>query len=194
MAGPAGNSRSRRVRRAARVLVVALAAGCSVPGAQPHPGARPHPDTQPHPDAQPQAVAQPHRGTQPPGQILAAYQRFWLVAQRLDQQPPAHWPDLLAPVAAEPLLSRLLAALAGRVRAGYRQYGEVRVRPRLVAVHPDRASVLDCQDAGGAGEIDTATGLPTEVGAQRTPVAATLVRGSDAGWRVSDARYLPGDC
>jgi hypothetical protein len=129
-----------------------------------------------------------------PAPILAAYGRFWSVAQRLDQHPVPRWRPLLAPVAADPLLGRVLAALAGRVRAGYREFGEVRVHPRLVAAGPRRASVLDCQDAGGAGEMDEATGLPTEVGNPRTPVAATLVRGADAAWRVADARYLPGGC
>jgi hypothetical protein len=126
--------------------------------------------------------------------VLTAYRRFWRVAQHLDAHPQPQWAALLGPVAAEPLLSRLLAALRDRLRAGYRQFGDVRPRPVVVQLAADHAAVLDCQDAAAAGEIDTATGLPANTGQPRTPVAAALTRGADGRWRVSDARYLDGTC
>ena len=201
MADQAGHRVVLGLRPAVPVLAVVLVAGCSAPSARPGPTgpapaapgpARTSPSQVP-PARSPSVVlgADPDRA---PAPILAAYGRFWAVAQRLDRKPVARWRPLLAPVAADPLLSRVLAALAGRVQAGYRQFGEVRVHPRLVAAAPERASVLDCQDASRAGEMDLVTGLPAEVGAPRTPVAATLVRRADATWRVAEARYLPGGC
>jgi hypothetical protein len=193
VADQAGTASFPRVRRAVPVLAAALIAGCSAPAARPGPVGPVGPvATVPGPVPAATGVVVGSEPDRAP--ILAAYGRFWAVAQRLDRNPVARWRPLLAPLAADPLLSRVLAALAGRVQAGYRQFGEVRVHPRLVAAAPERASVLDCQDASGAGEMDEATGLPTEVGAPRTPVAATLVRGADAAWRVADARYLPGGC
>jgi hypothetical protein len=126
--------------------------------------------------------------------VVAAYLRFWQVAQHVDAHPQSQWAYLLAPVVAEPLLSRLTAALRARIQAGYRQFGDVRPRPALVELAAGHASVVDCQDASASGEIDTSTGLPTNIGQPRTPVAATLSRGADGRWRVSDARYLDGGC
>ncbi len=97
-------------------------------------------------------------------------------------------------VAAEPLLTRLIDGLQARIRAGYRQYGDVTPHVQVIEVHGGRASVLDCQDASRAGEVDIATGLPTNLGRARTPVAATLIQGSEGRWRVSDARYLDEEC
>jgi hypothetical protein len=128
------------------------------------------------------------------GQIRSAYQRFWQIAQHVDQQPPGQWRTLLGVVVAEPLLTRLIDGLQVRIRAGYRQYGDVIPHVRVIEVRGGRASVLDCQDASRAGEVDLATGLPTNLGRARTPIAATLIQGSERRWRVSDARYLDEDC
>jgi hypothetical protein len=126
--------------------------------------------------------------------VDAAYRRFWDIAQTLDQHPEDQWRALLSQVAAEPVLTRILDGLQSRTRAGYRQFGVVVPRAVVVDLSGDRASVLDCQDASRSGEIDTATGLVATVGRPRTPVSASLVRGGDGRWRVSEARYLDGDC
>jgi hypothetical protein len=101
---------------------------------------------------------------------------------------------LLAAVAAEPLLSRVLNGLDAQLTRGIRQYGLVKPRPRVVGLTARSASVVDCQDASGSGVLDVDTGLPRSRGADRTPVSAALVRGADGVWRVSEARYLDGPC
>ena len=126
--------------------------------------------------------------------VLAAYRRFWTVAESLRSRPPATWRSALAEVAAEPLLSRVHSGLLAERESGVEEYGSVVPQPRVVALDGHRAAVVDCQDASGSGEIDAATGLPRSVGSARTPVSATLVRGRDGRWRVSDARYLDGGC
>jgi hypothetical protein len=125
---------------------------------------------------------------------LADYRRFWLVAQQLDRWPENEWPSRLSQVAADPLLTRVQDGLRSQVETGYRQFGNVITRPVLVDLTGNRASLLDCQDASRSGELNSSTGEVTDVGRPRTPVAATLLRGADGRWRVTDARYLTNDC
>jgi len=128
------------------------------------------------------------------GRIEAAYRRFWTVTATIGTLPTYRWRAALSTVAIDPLLSRVYDGIEANYKAGIREYGVVRPRPTVVSVGGGRASVLDCQDASMAGEIDADTGLPKTVGSPRTPVAATLVRGTDGTWRLSDARYLDGPC
>lgn len=125
---------------------------------------------------------------------VVAYLRFWSVASTVDSQPRPRWRTLLAAVAVEPLLSRVLSGLDAQLAGGGRQYGVVRPRPVIVAQTTRSASVVDCQDASGSGVLDIDTGLPRSRGAARTAVSATLLRSPDGTWRVSDARYLDGPC
>jgi hypothetical protein len=126
--------------------------------------------------------------------VLAAYDRFWLVASTVDSEPEWRWPALLAAVAADPLLPRLLAGMRGQAAAGIRQFGTVVTRPTVVRLVGARASVVDCQDASRSGVADARTGLPSSVGSPRTPVSAVLARDRRGVWRVSEARYLEGPC
>jgi hypothetical protein len=122
-----------------------------------------------------------------------AYRQFWIVAQTLDRHPEAQWRPLLSQVAGEPVLTRILDGLHSRVDDGYHQYGTVSPAP-TIEVDGAHATVLDCQDASRSGELDSDSGLATNVGRPRTPVTAALTLGPDHHWRVTDARYLPGDC
>jgi len=129
-----------------------------------------------------------------PAVIEAAYRRFWTVIATLDTLPTPQWRAVLSTVATDPLLTRVHDGIEANYKAGIREYGVVHPRPSVVSMGGGRASVLDCQDASMSGEIDTDTGLPKTVGNARTPVAATLVRGPDGTWRLSEARYLDGSC
>jgi len=125
---------------------------------------------------------------------LAAYRSFWSAASTVDSRPEGLWRAILGEVAAEPLLTRVLAGLRAEAVAGHRQYGMALPRPTVVRAERGRASIVDRQDASGSGVLDAATGLPVSVGAPRTPIAASLVRDRWGMWRVSDARYLQGPC
>ena len=122
------------------------------------------------------------------------YRRFWVVAYTLDAHPVTEWSSRLGTVATEPLLPKLLDALRAQRASGIREYG--RVLPRLVTVEiqGDVATIFDCQDASGAGEAQTDTGLPKTVGNARTPIAASMRRGPDGEWRVSEAKELDRSC
>jgi hypothetical protein len=182
-------------QRRANALVIVMAAAvvaCAAPPPRSLPPAAPPATTAR--TAPGSAAAGRPVGTPDLQAVEQAYRRFWDVAQDLDQNPEDHWRTALADVAADPVLSRILDGLHRRVRAGYRQYGTVVPHLTVVELGARRASVLDCQDASATGEIDTSTGLLTNRGRAHTPITATLTRGDDARWRLTDASYLPGDC
>jgi hypothetical protein len=126
--------------------------------------------------------------------VAAAYQRFWSTVYDLDDQPLDQWAGMLAAVTTTPLFPRLLAGMQAQHESGIREYGTVRTHPVTIQVHGDTATLLDCQDASGAGEAHIDTGLPTTVGQSRTPFAAALRRGTDRRWRVADAQQLDDTC
>lgn len=126
--------------------------------------------------------------------VERAYRKFWTVAQAVDRQPPARWRPILATVAGEPLLDDLLDNLASNRDHGTVQYGTVTPRATVAQLLADRASVVDCQDASGSGEVDRETGAIQRIGAARTSVTAVLQRGADGVWRVTEARYRPDPC
>lgn len=136
----------------------------------------------------------------PPGRssdlsgVVLAYRRFWAVAQTVDQRPPGQWRPILAQVAGEPLLDQLLNGFTAARAHGTIQYGTVDPRPTVADLTTDRASIIDCQDASGSGEIDRYTGTVQKVGSARTLVAAVVTRDHTDRWVVTDARYLPGSC
>lgn len=123
-----------------------------------------------------------------------AYLHFWSVAYALDAYPVAEWPRRLGAVTTDPLFPRLLDALRAQHASGIREYGQVSPRLQTVEVHGDLATVLDCQDASGAGEAYADTGTPKTAGHARTPIAASLRRSPDGRWKVSTAKELDSTC
>jgi hypothetical protein len=126
--------------------------------------------------------------------IERAYRRFWTVAATLPDLPPARWLPALSTVATDPLLTQVYEGLQAQRRAGRRDFGTVVPHPRVVGLTGRTASLVDCQDASGSGELDLDSGLPTSVGAARTPLAATLRYGPGERWRVYALRYLDTEC
>lgn len=131
---------------------------------------------------------------EPAQEVLRAYERFWAVAQVIDRQPAGRWRAVLSTVAGEPLLDQLLDGLRGQRSRGQRQYGTVRLRPRVVDLSGTRAVVADCQDASGSGLLSESTGTVEEVGSARTPFAAVLLRDRAGTWLVAMAQYLRDGC
>jgi hypothetical protein len=140
----------------------------------------------------PQAPTTRPTGAQP--EVEAAYRRFWQVAQTLDQHPESTWRPLLSQVAADPLLTDVLDGLHASTAAGYRQWGSLVLRPTIAELTATRATIVDCQDGSHSGELDTATGLATNVGQSRTAITATLAKDATGHWRVTTARYLSAQC
>lgn len=125
--------------------------------------------------------------------VLEADLRFWEVAQSVDGRPDSQWRAVLSTVAGQPLLDELLDGLQAQHERGIRQYGSVVPRPTVVYLEPQRATVVDCQDASRSGEVDHDTGAVRKVGSARTPVSAVL-RKEGGAWLVTEARYLDDPC
>jgi hypothetical protein len=127
--------------------------------------------------------------------VEAAYRRFWAVSWSIDKQPSARWRSILASVATEPVLTRLVERTGLQVRNGITRYGQVIPHPTVSPINGARTvTVRDCQDAHAAGQADRRTGEAKTVGVARSPVVGALVRGPDGVWRVSDIRYTEGTC
>jgi hypothetical protein len=126
--------------------------------------------------------------------VEAAYRRFWVVSWRLDANPEARWRPVLAAVAADPELTRVLEGTRAQKRQGITRYGQVVSRPTVISVSGATARVRDCQGADKSGQADARTGRRTTVGVARNPLAGSLARGADGQWRVTDIRFPGGRC
>ncbi len=173
----AGRSRPRQVRpggrahRCAPVPAVLLAVGlllsaCGTARSAGRPTAPP--SGGPPRASTPAPLGGPAASAGTSAAVEAAYRRFWAVADDIDSRPPDLWRSILATVAADPLLSRLVDGLLAQRAAGRRQYGQVVPHPTVVGLTNRAASVLDCQDASRSGEADADCGLPATVGSLRT--------------------------
>lgn len=184
---PVGRTTSRWAVGVVAVAVVSVS-GCdgSVQGGPSTPSA---PGTTP-----PQSSESSSTSTNERAAVEAAYRLFWSVSWDVDKQPPARWRSLLASVSVDPQLTRLYAGTKAQRAAGIRLYGQVVPRPSVGRIAGGRAEVTDCQDASHAGQADARTGAPKTVGVARAPVTASVVRGSDGGWRVAEVRYRGGSC
>ena len=128
-------------------------------------------------------------------QVEAVYRRYWTVGRYFDQQyRQADWRRVLSSVAADPLLSLVLAQAATQKRSGIKLYGQVVVHPTVVKQSGEQMLVKDCQDASHAGQADASTGKPRTVGVARNPVTATVRRGSDGHWRLTALTFPGGAC
>jgi hypothetical protein len=128
--------------------------------------------------------------------VVAAYRGYWRLAAVFDSRyPQVRWRTVLSAVAVDPLLSRAVSAARVQHTNGIAVYGQVVPRPTVLAVNGrPRATVRDCADGSHAGQADAATGRHRTVGAARLPVVATVVRGRDGRWRVSDLSFPGGRC
>lgn len=162
------------------------------------------PSPAPTPTAAPTAVASPASPTpaatpsllpSPEEQaLLAQYRGFWDNLAVAAAQPPQPRRELLSRYAVAPALERILLTQQQQDARGERMYG-VNV-PNVVdlQIKGDTASVLDCQDATGAGYKDIQTGELKTAGVNPNPVRVGLLQGSDRLWRVSTIDFVDEGC
>jgi hypothetical protein len=164
------------------VVVLALAtASCTSPQ---QPGLPPR---QPTSDTKSTAAA-------PEAAVRTAYDEYWRVEHTVMQLPESEWSATVGRVAAEPQLSRVVEGLRSLRSQSVTLYGSVTSRVSSVDITGSRATLRDCQDASKAGQADSASGKPKTVGVVRSPIEATLERGSDGSWRVTGVAYPGGTC
>jgi hypothetical protein len=145
------------------------------------------PPRQPTSDTSSTAVA-------PDAAIRAAYDEYWRVEHTVLQLPESQWPATIGKVAAEPQLSRVVDGLRSLRSQSITLYGSVTSRVSSVDIAGSRATLRDCQDASKAGQADATSGKPKTVGVARSPIEATLERGTDGSWRVTGVTYPGGTC
>jgi hypothetical protein len=128
--------------------------------------------------------------------VAAAYQQFWDLQVRFDSAyPEDQWRAVLSSVTADPELTRSVDGALVQKRNGIKAYGWIGTHPVVSPINgANTAAIKDCQDASHAGQADARTGAPRSVGIKNMPVTATLLRGADGRWRVSDVRYPGGRC
>lgn len=190
-AAAGGGTRRRRLRgqRAAWIVLVATAAavtGCSSSGNL----------AQPLPTESPVAAASRSANASPATAALQQYRAFWAMLPSVSAAPAARRPAMLAPYAADPELSSLLAGMRAGDRQGTVFYGDDVPRPTVasLSVAQKVAVIHDCQDSSHAGNEDSRTGRKLTVGVARHLVFATMDLGPDGTWRVASVSYENATC
>lgn len=88
-------------------------------------------------------------------------------------------------LATDPELTRVMGGMAASTQAGEVFYGEDIIRPMIVSVVGDVATIADCQDTSNHGRERLATGEKVTVGVKNTLANITMKRGADGVWRVA---------
>jgi hypothetical protein len=182
-------------RRLVGLMVVGtvLLAACERGESAPAGSARP---SLPGSTASGTSAATPTTGAAEQAAVERAYREFWRLQAVFDSRyPESQWRQVLGRVAVDPELTRSVSGARLQHRQGIRVYGQVYPRPTVLPVNGRAlATVRDCADASHAGQAEASTGRPRSVGIARMPLLATLVRGGDGRWRVSDLRFPGGAC
>ncbi|GAA2779271.1 hypothetical protein [Crossiella cryophila] len=178
-----------------RYLLCRAAASMLVPGLLLASACTPKNSAVPQPKPpQTSSASPPSTSSDPSSSIRSAYQEFWQVAGTIDKQPESEWQSRMSTVAADPQLRRTVQGLGLLREQAVVLYGSTTARITSVELDGDRATVQDCQDGSKAGQADAKTGKPKTVGVERNPVTATMQRGTDGRWRVSDVVFGGGAC
>src|SRR6266568_5977035 len=120
------STRTRRLtvarRAAAAAATAAVLAGCTASR-----GAGPQPAATTGPSARATSATATPASTEAAARLAAeqAYARFWPVAWDIDKSPQPRWRPLLAAVATDPVLTRLLSTAGIQARQGITRYGMV---------------------------------------------------------------------
>lgn len=125
-----------------------------------------------------------------------AYTSYFPVLKAAGNVPAQQARAMLAPLAAQPYLSRVLRQIAAYRARGERAWGQVAVHIMRTVVNGAAATVWDCQDASGAALASARTGavIRGTAGRPRTFLVATLTRGGDGRWRLTALAHPDTSC
>jgi hypothetical protein len=174
---------------ATAISAAALVAGCGGQASVPLPS---HSPSMPAPAASP-PPADTDSARQ---QVIAAYTAFFPASETAEAAAPARAQAILAPYAAQPYLSNVLAQMAGYRARGETARGYVVPHVTKVTITGRAAEVYDCQDASHAALASTSTGkvIPGTAGEARTSLIASLARGRDGRWRITSLAHVATPC
>ncbi len=125
--------------------------------------------------------------------ILAQFTRNWATFDRLTDVPANERAAVWGQVATGRSYDLALSATATADAAGEVFYGETRINPTVLSVEGGVAKIRSCQDESQTGRMKKATGEKVVVGRADAVLVATMVRGDDGVWRVSEATYPKGE-
>ena len=117
--------------------------------------------------------------------ILNQYRAFFASLTPLSKDTYAARFAAMQKLAADPELTKVMGGMAASTKAGEVFYGEDVVRPMIVSVVGDVATIADCQDTSNHGREKSATGEKVTVGVKNTLANVTMTRGADGVWRVA---------
>ena len=128
--------------------------------------------------------------------VIAAYTGYFPVVQEAEPLPESRAARLLAPWAAQPYLSQVLAQMTRARTEGEVAWGQVTPHVTSVEVSGGHAVVRDCQDAHAAWLVSSATGqaIPGSTGSPHTYLIAALARGTEGRWRLTWLAHAAGSC
>lgn len=128
-------------------------------------------------------------------EVESAYRAFWPVLATFARGPESRWRTVLDDVAMDPQLGLTIALTREQRRNGTTVYGQPRPRaPRFLLASDGQATVDDCADFSGTGQVDRRSGQRKTVGVPRNPVRVSLRKSMDGRWRVSEISYPGGRC
>lgn len=119
------------------------------------------------------------------GDILNQYKAFFASLTPLSKATYSARLAVMQRLATDPELTRVMGGMAASTQAGEVFYGEDMVRPMIVSVVGDVATIADCQDTSSHGREKLATGEKVTVGVKNTLANVTMKRGGDGVWRVA---------
>lgn len=128
--------------------------------------------------------------------VIAAYTAYWPASNRAVTLPLEEARKLLSQYETEDQVEGELKGIK-RYQAMHRKgWGEVVVHVQKVTVKGDKATVLDCMDASGAGEADSRTHklIPGTLNGPYFSVEAVMHRGTDGQWRMAQKKALGTKC
>lgn len=126
--------------------------------------------------------------------VVAVYRDLYSSGQLAERTPANGREPILARVAAQPLLNRMLRGIAALQATDRVTWGSPVIHTFNVAIKDDRATLHDCQDATGTGQADAKTGERLTHGKSGTHLVATLRKGKDGAWRISTLEQVKEPC
>lgn len=126
--------------------------------------------------------------------VLKGYNAYWTTYDTTAAQPSSDKAVVsmaLSAVAAEPLLTSSTNDIVNAALAGQKAYGSYVVHPKTPVFQDEsstEALVTDCIDSSRSGWAN-ADGQPLTVGVPAVFSKATMVRGKDGIWRMSQVTF-----
>ncbi|WP_433432252.1 hypothetical protein [Nonomuraea sp. CA-141351] len=126
--------------------------------------------------------------------VATAYRNLYVSGQQAERTSPERRRPLLANVATQPLLDRMVRGIAALQATGRVTWGNPVLHTFDVKVNGDKASLHDCQDATETGQADAKTGERLTHGTTDTHLVVTFRKGEDGAWRASTLEQVDGPC